>query len=95
MSRLVSMAFLMFFAAAVIGGDSTSLEPIIQGGIRMDAVVAENKEESGTSCSVPTWVCTGCKISCPEGKAAICTPGRTEFRLNVEYCVKPASCKCQ
>lgn len=58
-------------------------------------VAAEGKMACGSSCSIPAGVCSACAISCPEGKAAVCTPGSVWCPGTGCQCQSQPSCRCQ
>ena len=64
-----------------------------------NTAIAEDSEPSNgkplSSCKSKDFYCKGCSITCPIGKAALCIPGKSEFRLNKEYCTQAASCTCK
>ena len=49
----------------------------------------------GSSCSIPAQYCSGCSISCPVGKAAVCTPGKVWCPSTGCQCQQQPTCLCQ
>lgn len=44
----------------------------------------------------PKFPCRGCSIECPEGKTAVCKPGRcTIDTRGAQICGEDPSCMCQ
>jgi hypothetical protein len=42
-----------------------------------------------------SWPCRACSIECPEGKAAVCKPGRCVTDTRGNQCEEDSSCTCQ
>jgi len=83
---------------ALIGVMALVAFPLAQ----IDARAAEKKQvevrlkDCGARCTAPAvGVCGSCSISCPVGKAARCTPGKSYGHPPDEVCQVPAVCVCE
>lgn len=78
--------------------ESSESEPKVQLvpiGDNEYAEVTTTGKKCGAECSQNGGVCPSCAISCPEGKAAVCTPGKVFCGGTKCQCQRPPSCRCR
>ena len=85
-----SLVVLLLMLAAC----STTKEP---SGTTTDRQAPSERSKFSVVAALCTqFPCRGCSIECPEGKAAVCKPGRCAIDTGGrQLCVEDESCTCQ
>ncbi len=59
--------------------------------LALSVIDCGGRRNRGSACSIPVnGACPACRISCPVGQAAVCTPGEAD----ASACKAPPSCTC-
>ena len=104
MKRFVLAAILTLISTASLADTPTSGNPpsstsdatnpataLPNGGASQQRA---GKKGPGNSCRRSAFgTCNGCSITCPEGKAAVCSDGL--YNWNSNKCVRDAACTCK
>lgn len=90
-------ARLLLVLGAFASGLAAATEPVVVlhgSGVPGDSRFSL-RDEPSASCSAPgVGDCSSCSVSCPQGQAAVCKPGKVQAALGDGSCQREPVCRC-
>lgn len=96
--NLFRTARLLLILSTLGGGLASAAEPVVV--LHGSAVPGDSRfslrDEPSASCSSPgVGDCGSCSVSCPQGQAAVCKPGKVQALVGDGSCQREPVCRCE
>lgn len=94
--NLVRTARLLLLLGAFGSGLAAATEPVVilQGAAPGDSRFSLRNEPSASCSAASVGDCGSCSVSCPQGQAAVCKPGKVQALVGDGSCQREPVCRC-